>query len=96
MYITGRGYTNSPKAVVYLEKDTVKMSPITDGILQVHTALGDDLVFYPAQLHFHAPSEHTVNGKHYDLELHIVHLTEAGAPGAVIGVFFDREAGGAL
>ena len=33
MYITGRGYTNSPSAVVYLEKDTVKMSPIIDGIL---------------------------------------------------------------
>ena len=25
------------------------------------------------QLHFHAPSEHRVNGKEYDLELHIVH-----------------------
>ena len=28
--------------------------------------------FAPLQLHFHAPSEHTFNGKHYDLELHIV------------------------
>lgn len=28
--------------------------------------------FVPLQLHFHAPSEHTFNGKHYDLELHIV------------------------
>lgn len=28
--------------------------------------------FIPLQLHFHAPSEHTFNGKHYDLELHIV------------------------
>ncbi len=24
-------------------------------------------------MHFHAPSEHTFNGKHYDLELHLVH-----------------------
>ena len=96
MYITGRGYTNSPSAVVYLERDTVKWSPIIDGILQIHDALGNDLTYYPAQLHFHSPSEHTVNGKHYDLEMHIVHLTEAGAPGAVIGIFFDHVSGGTL
>lgn len=25
------------------------------------------------QFHFHSPSEHTVNGRRFDLELHIVH-----------------------
>ena len=25
------------------------------------------------QIHFHSPSEHAFNGKHYDLEMHIVH-----------------------
>jgi carbonic anhydrase len=25
------------------------------------------------QFHFHSPSEHTIDGKEYDLELHIVH-----------------------
>lgn len=25
------------------------------------------------QFHFHAPSEHTFDGAHYDLEMHIVH-----------------------
>lgn len=96
MYITGLGYTNSPSAVVYLEKSTIKLTPIIDGILQIHDAMDNDLTYYPAQLHFHSPSEHTVNGKHYDLEMHIVHLTEAGAPGAVIGIFFDSVAGGTL
>lgn len=94
MYITGRGYTNVGTGVVYKELDTVKWSPITDGILQIHDATGNDLTFYPAQLHFHSPSEHTVDGKHYDLEMHVVHLTEDGTPGAVIGIFFDRVAGG--
>ena len=28
--------------------------------------------------------------------MHIVHLTEGGAPGAVIGILFDRVAGGTL
>jgi len=60
--------------------------------------------FKLAQFHMHAPSEHTHDGKHYDLEMHFVHLINAGddsdldysgtADFAVIGVFFDRLAGG--
>uniref|UniRef100_A0A7S3SUA7 Carbonic anhydrase n=1 Tax=Strombidinopsis acuminata TaxID=141414 RepID=A0A7S3SUA7_9SPIT len=50
----------------------------------------------------HAPSEHTVDNKHHDLEMHFVHLVNDSdatdysgvADFAVIGVFFDREAGG--
>ena len=26
-----------------------------------------------AQFHFHTPSEHTINGAHYPLEMHMVH-----------------------
>ena len=52
--------------------------------------------------HFHSPSEHTVDGKHYDLELHFGFTREdcftypQGADCAFGGltVFFDREAGG--
>lgn len=29
--------------------------------------------FEALQFHFHSPSEHTINGKHTDLEIHIVH-----------------------
>lgn len=42
----------------------------------------------------HAPSEHTFNGKFYDLELHIVHKNADATDFSVIGVFFDRVAGG--
>ncbi|MBV8081760.1 MAG: carbonic anhydrase family protein [Candidatus Eremiobacteraeota bacterium] len=38
------------------------------------------------QFHFHTPSEHTANGKHYDMELHIVHQDDAKNL-AVLGVF---------
>lgn len=55
---------------------------------------GNTSEFVAAQFHFHAPSEHTVNGKHMDLEMHIVHTYEDGSLGGVIGVFFDREEGG--
>lgn len=53
-------------------------------------------VFSPAQFHFHAPSEHSVDGKLYDLEFHMVHsyADTNGMFGGVIGIFFDVEEGG--
>lgn len=38
------------------------------------------------QFHFHAPSEHRINGKSYPLELHFVHSDESGRI-AVVGLF---------
>lgn len=43
--------------------------------------------FSLAQFHFHAESEHTVDGKHYPLEAHFVNQSQDGRI-AVIGVFF--------
>jgi carbonic anhydrase len=43
------------------------------------------------QFHFHSPSEHVVDGRGYDMELHLVHRSEAGAL-AVLGVFLQRGA----
>ena len=52
-------------------------------------------LFTAAQLHFHAPSEHSVDGKHFDLEMHIVHVDKVtNKPAAVIGFFFDVQDGG--
>ena len=34
---------------------------------------GGEDSFESLQFHFHAPSEHTVDGVQYDLEMHIVH-----------------------
>ncbi|GAU36967.1 hypothetical protein TSUD_57450 [Trifolium subterraneum] len=39
------------------------------------------------QLHWHSPSEHTIDGKRLDLELHLVHQTPSGKT-AVIGVLY--------
>jgi hypothetical protein len=33
------------------------------------------------QIHFHAPGEHTINGKTFDLEMHIVTSYETDVPG---------------
>jgi carbonic anhydrase len=51
-------------------------------------------VVYPfVQFHFHAPSEHEINGMHYPVEVHFVHKTADGKI-AVVGVFLkagDKE-----
>lgn len=51
------------------------------------------LTFEPISFHFHSPSEHTVNGKHYDLEMHFIHKYKGSEIqiGAIISVFFDAE-----
>jgi len=42
------------------------------------------------QFHMHTPSEHTVDGKHFDMEVHFVHKSMSGEV-AVVGVFVRRD-----
>jgi carbonic anhydrase len=42
------------------------------------------------QFHFHAPSEHTLDGRRYDGEVHLVHESEEGEL-AVVAVFLERS-----
>ena len=44
------------------------------------------------QFHFHSPSEHKLNGKSYDMEVHFVHKSEDGKL-AVIGVLMEDGKG---
>ncbi|MEO1273218.1 MAG: carbonic anhydrase family protein, partial [Myxococcota bacterium] len=39
--------------------------------------VGDEL-YRLRQFHFHHPSEHTINGKHYPMEIHFVHVNSEG------------------
>lgn len=41
------------------------------------------------QFHFHDPSEHTINGKSFGMELHLVHKNEKGEL-AVVGVLIEN------
>jgi len=67
--------------------------PFTDGTMHLTFSDGIMAQFTPIQLHFHAPSEHTVNGNHYDLEMHIVHTYMDGSLGGVLAIFFDVDDG---
>jgi carbonic anhydrase len=61
--------------------------------LQVNLAPGssidiDDVSYDLVQFHFHTPSEHTIAGEHYPLEVHLVHR-DGGGKLAVIGGLYD-------
>jgi len=73
--------------------DTIKVL-FTNGNLVFWDANANLKMFAPAQFHMHAPSEHTFNGKHYDLELHIVHTDYQSSNLAVLAIFFDVAEGG--
>lgn len=51
-------------------------------------SIGDEQ-FQLLQYHFHSPSEHTVGGKHYPMEMHMVHKSTEGKL-AVVGVFIEE------
>jgi hypothetical protein len=67
----------SPPPANYLEAETIVTA--ASGTGTTATTFKDGLTlpdgtFLPLnQFHFHSPSEHTFNGMHYPLEMHMVH-----------------------
>lgn len=49
----------------------------------------DHKIFHLKQFHLHSPSENTIQGKSYAMEMHLVHATEQGEL-AVIAVMFEQ------
>lgn len=78
---------------LYLYGNTPFEVENTGHVVEVPCAAGSRLVigldaFDLVQLHFHAPSEHAVNGRLADMELHLVHRNALGNL-AVIGVLLQ-------
>lgn len=49
----------------------------------------DEDVYLLEQFHFHTPSEHTIDNRHYPMELHLVHHNERHEA-AVVAVFMEE------
>lgn len=49
----------------------------------------DGKMYSLKQFHFHTPSEHTLDGRHAPMEMHMVHQSEDGSL-AVIGILFQE------
>tara|TARA_R110001592_G_scaffold64165_1_gene196967 strand:+ start:6150 stop:6893 length:744 start_codon:yes stop_codon:yes gene_type:complete len=58
----------------------------TDARSYTKTELGKQRLL---QFHFHSPSENTLNGEHFPLEAHFVHINDDGAL-SVVGIFFEE------
>ncbi len=56
----------------------------------------NDSTYAFQQLHFHAHSEHAVNGQYRAMELHLVHKNEATGKRVVLGVFIEPGASNPL
>jgi len=58
---------------------------------------GSNIIYNATTVNFHSPSEHTINGKRFDLEMELVHLPNkqktGGVKGAVAHILFDVERG---
>lgn len=68
---------------------TIEAAPAEDNWIEIDGERYDLL-----QFHFHAPSEHTVTGAFFDMEMHLVHRNEAGTL-AVVGVMIAKGEGNA-
>ena len=64
---------------------SIKVTPKEGGTVQLH---GE--TFKLLQFHFHGKSEHTVDGKRYDMVAHLVHQNPKTKQLAVIAVFFEE------
>ena len=85
-----RGFNYPDNVVQTLVRDGANsVTTDTHAEFQVTFDDGEKESFFPLQYHLHSPSEHTVNGEYFDLELHIVHVNAEGTPAAVIGFLFD-------
>ena len=80
---------------IKIDYQPVPLSILNDGYtIQVNTAGENTIkldgeVFELLQFHFHYPSEHTLDGKPYPMEVHFVHANTKGEL-AVLGVFFKE------
>ncbi|MBM3224681.1 MAG: carbonate dehydratase [Candidatus Tectomicrobia bacterium] len=75
-------YQTTPLALVH-NGHTIQANVSAENAIQVHGK-----PYKLVQFHLHTPSEHTIGGKQYPMELHLVHKNDAGQL-AVVGVLMQ-------
>jgi carbonic anhydrase len=81
-------------AVIKIQDHNVQVTAEQGGFTKTFES-GSMAEFSSVQFHFHSPSENTIDGKHMDLEMHVVHTPNgSGSNGGVLAFFFDRQEGG--
>ena len=87
-------HTPSEQEVEVLNQEGVIGALDNGHTIQINAKTGEtmtvgDRAYALVQFHFHAPSEHTVDGEHFPMEMHFVHQAEDGAL-AVVGVLIEE------
>ncbi len=104
--VCGEGMSQSPiditEAVdvsltgIEFEYEAVPMAIFNNGhTIEVEYEAGSSIVYQEKsynvlQFHFHQPSEHTIDGESFPMELHIVHQNPANGQLAVVGVMLQE------
>ncbi len=95
--VPGKTVALNPQYVLHLDEDihttaevidnghSIKVTPKAGGTVTLN---GEQ--FRLLQFHFHGKSEHTIDGKRYDLVAHMVHQNPETKQLAVIAVFFKE------
>jgi carbonic anhydrase len=89
-------FSSAPAALRIVHHEHMSDVVNTGHSIQVNAAGQDTLLvdgeaFVLLQYHFHSPSEHTVNGAHSPMEMHLVHRS-AGGGLAVLGALIEEGA----
>ena len=91
MEINGYGYGNFVQYKSNIQLPLYEI-PVTEGEFILNLQDGKKQLFKPIHFSFKAPSEHTIRGRHFDLEMQILHHYKGTDEqlGAVISIFLDR------
>ncbi len=103
--LTGAVDTTLPPVAFHIptvrEVEVLNQAGVIDALdnghtIQINARTGErftvgDRTFDLVQFHFHAPSEHSVDGRHYPMEMHFVYQGLDGTL-AVTGVFIEEGA----
>lgn len=93
LIIKNRTYKDYQTASLARKSSSIQVD-FVHGTMRLTADSGAFSNFIPVNMHVHAPSEHTIDGENYDLEIHFVHTYEDGSLGAVLGILFDMQHGG--